>query len=377
MEGLADCALIRHFSPLEDPRIDRQKKHMLIDVVVIAVCATLCGGSSFEDFEDFGVEKIAWLKTFLDLPNGIPSHDTFNRIFARIKPQQFLECFIAWMADVVQVCGDEVIAIDGKALRRSFDKAKEKSPIYMVSAFAAANGVTLGQVKVDDKSNEITAVPKLLDILSIKGCIVTMDAMGCQRATCQQILDEGADYCISLKGNQGTLHEDVQNFIDIAAPTSTKPGPFMMYKTNDKGHGRVETRTAFITSDIDSIHEAHRWPGLASIGVIKSVRIVAGEASYEDRYFICSFAADAEKFANAVRSHWSVENNLHWRLDVVMGEDLCRVRKDHAAENLAAVRRAALNMLRQEPTKKSVPRKQKTCALNDAYLAKVLIGRSI
>ena len=375
MDGLADCALIRHFSPLEDPRIDRQKKHMLIDVVVIAICATLCGGTSFEDFEDFGLEKIAWLKTFLDLRNGIPSHDTFNRVFARIKPQKFLECFISWMTDVVQACGDDVIAIDGKALRRSFDRAKKQSPIYMVSAFAAANGVTLGQIKVDEKSNEITAVPKLLDLLAIRGCIVTMDAMGCQRDTCQKVLDEGADYCIALKGNQGTLHEDVQSFVEIIAPTAAKPGPFLTYKTNDTGHGRIETRQCFITSEIDAIQDVHDWPGLTSIGVIKSVRIVNGEASYEDRYFICSFAADAEKFARTVRSHWAVENDLHWRLDVVMGEDLSRVRKDHAAENLAAVRRAALNMLRREPTKKSVPRKQKKCALNEAYLAQVLSGR--
>lgn len=369
--------LLAHFSALEDPRIDRQKKHMLLDVLVIALCSVLCGITSFEGFEEFGLNKEAWLRTFLRLPNGIPSHDTFNRVFARLKPDVFTRCFVAWMEQVVTLTDGEVVAIDGKTLRRSFDRVSSKAAIHMISAFATANGVSLGQLKVEDKTNEINAIPKLLDLLSLKGCLVTIDAMGCQREISEKILAEGADYCLALKDNQPALANDVEDFFETFSPVTTEKTPYQSFEETNKGHGREETRRYFITDEIEEIQRVHNWPGLKSIGVVKSKRIIGGVAAYEERYYIASFPADAKKFAHAVRQHWQVENALHWRLDVVFGEDSCRARKDHAAENLAILRRTALNLLRMDPSKKSVPKKQIKCALNEGYLAKVLLGQHV
>ena len=283
------------------------------------------------------------------------------------------------MEDVVTLCAGDVVAIDGKTLRRSFDTAASKSPIHVITAFATANGLSLGQVKVDEKSNEISAIPTLLDMLSLKGCIVTMDAMGCQRDICAQIVEKGADYCITLKANQPKLAQAVQSH--LIALAATKGDQLIKgtsyYSEKDIGHGRETIRRYVISSDISELQSVFDWPGLTSVGLVKSTRIVKGKATYEDRFYLTSFSADAKKFASTVRSHWAIENNLHWRLDVIMGEDNCRVRKDHGAENLAAVRRAALNLLKRDLVKKSTPKKQMRCAMDTDYLAKILTGQRV
>lgn len=367
--------VIHHFSSLEDPRIERHKKHELIEIIVISICAILCGIDSFEGIEEFGLIKKKWLKRFLSLKHGIPSHDTINRVFSKINPKKFQECFVNWMQEVSKLTKGEVIPIDGKTLRRSFDTAASKSPIHIVSAWASENGVVMGQVKVDDKSNEITAIPKLLDALDIAGCLITIDAIGCQREICKQILQKKADYCIVVKKNQNKLYEDIATFFEEFAPTDKKHDAYSYSKESTKGHGRKEFRQYFITADVDWLQEEHNWPGLKAIGLVKSTRIINDKASYEERFFITSFGADAKKFHNAVKKHWSIENNLHWSLDVNFSEDQCRARKDHAAENFSILRRITFNLLKKIPDKGSIPKKRIRCAFSEDYLLKALISQ--
>lgn len=369
---IEDSPFLRHFSIMPDPRVQRGQKHLLTDLIAIAIIAALCGIDSFQGIALFAEARLDWLKQFLALPGGAPSHDTFSRVFARIKPQHFQECFTAWMAEITTLTAGEVIAIDGKTLRRSFDRAAEKSAIHMVSAWATANGVCLGQIKVDDKSNEITAVPKLLETLCLKGCLVTLDAMGCQREIAQQIIDGEADYTIALKGNQSSLHTDVQQALSAAITANSED--ILTLKMTEESHGREEVRRYFVMPAPDKLLFDHDWPGLTSIGMVKSTRIIKGQATYEDRYFISSLAADAEKFAKGVREHWRVENSLHWVLDVSYNDDGSTVRKGHGAENLSTIRRIALNMLKKEPRKASIPGKQILCSHNEKYLFKVLIS---
>lgn len=360
-----------HFSILEDPRIERTKKHLLTDMIAIAVIAALCGIDDFKGIAIYAKARLGWLQGFLNLSGGAPSHDTFSRVFARIKPEAFQACFTAWMAEITTLTKGEVIAIDGKALRRSFDKASGKSAIHMVSAWATENGVCLGQIKVDDKSNEITAIPKLLETLCLKGCLVTLDAMGCQREVAQKIVDAEADYTISLKGNQGTLHVDVQRVFEQALLIPANP-LIEMRETKEKGHGREERRRYFTLDAPPELLAKHGWPGLLSIGLMKSTRIIGGKASYADNYYISSYAKDVGKFSHAARSHWAVENSLHWVLDVTYGDDASRVRKDHGAQNLSTVRRIAINMLKREPKKESIRAKHLLCTLDQEYLLKAL-----
>ncbi len=374
MEMKPPVALLDHFASLPDPRMARHRWHKLSDIVVIAVCAVLCGAESYPAIEDFGYEREAWLKQFLELPEGIPSHDTFNRVLRLLDPVQFQACFLSWMRAVAEATAGEVVAIDGKALRRSFDKGRAKRAIHLVSAWATTKGVVLGQRKVAAKSNEITAIPELLDLLALKGCIVTMDAMGCQRAIAQKIIEQGADYVLALKGNQPTLEQAVARFFVTGPEAAAHRTASESYEQTEQGHGRVETRCAWISEELAPELTAAAWPGLRSIGRVEATRTQAGETSVEQRFYLSSLPPEAPQFARAVRQHWGIENQLHWTLDVTFREDQSRVRTGHGAENFAVLRHIALNLLRQEPSPKSLPRKRLACALNPDYLLKVLLG---
>lgn len=374
MEKQPSPALMDHLAELEDPRIDRQKRHKLGDILVIAVCAVLCGAESFPAMEDFGHARYEWLKQFLELPGGIPSHDTFNRVLRLLDPVQFQACFLNWMQAVAEATQGEVVAIDGKTLRRSFDTGTAQRAIHMVSAWATENGVVLGQRKVDGKSNEITAIPELLELLALKGCIVTIDAMGCQRAIAQQIVESGADYVLALKGNQPTLEQAVESYLATGPEAEAHRAACDFYDQHERGHGRQESRCYWITDQLGDVEGAQNWPGLQSIGMVEATRTQAGQTTVEQRLYLSSLPADAPEFARAVRNHWGIENKLHWTLDVTFREDHSRVRKGHGPENFAVLRHLALNLLRQEPSKKSIPRKRLACALDNNYLLKVLLG---
>lgn len=374
MEQQSPITLVEHFASVPDPRIERHRWHKLSDILVISVCAVLCGAESYPAIEDFGQERAEWLRQFLELPSGIPSHDTFNRVLRVLDPTELQRCFLNWMQAVAAVTQGEVVAIDGKALRRSFKQGRAKRAIHMVSAWATANGVVLGQRKVDTKSNEITAIPALLELLALKGCIVTIDAMGCQRTIAQTIVEQEADYVLALKDNQPTLAHAVEQFF-VAGPQAEAHRTASAYaEQSEQGHGRVETRCAWISAELPPEVSAAVWPGLRSIGMVQATRTVAGETSVEHRFYLTSLPPAAEQFAQAVRKHWGIENQLHWSLDVTFREDLSRLRMGHGAENFAVLRHIALNLLRQEPTAKSLPRKRLACALNPDYLLKVLIG---
>lgn len=342
--------LLNILRELPDPRVERTKLHKFEDILIIAICALLCGAQSFEDMELFGDSKEAWLRTFLELPHGIPSHDTFNRLFAALDPQRFLDAFMRWTQSLRTALADEVVAIDGKALRRAI--AAGQSPKVVVSAWAAGNGLVLGQRKVEEKSNEITAVPELLRTLELAGCIVTLDAMGCQRRIAREIKEADAEYVLALKGNQGTAHQEIASYLD-AAIAGTDPA-LAHCEHIEKGHGRIETRRYWQSADIGWFADRGKWEGLRSVGVVESVRDTGGQTSTERRYYLSSLGLDVEKFARAVRSHWGAENQLHWVLDVVFGEDQSRTRTGHAAENLATLRRWALNLLKAD-TRKAKP----------------------
>jgi predicted transposase YbfD/YdcC len=374
MEKKPTSVLLDHFATLPDPRVARHRWHKLSDILVIAVCAVLCGAESYPAIEDFGQEREEWLRQFLELPEGIPSHDTFNRVLRLLDPVEFQTCFLHWMQAVAEVTAGEVVALDGKALRRSFAKGTSKRAIHMVSAWASENGVVLGQRKVDTKSNEITAVPELLDLLLLKGCIVTIDAMGCQRTIAQTILEQGADYVLAVKGNQPTLEQAVARFFLTGAEAEANRTRSDYYEQTERGHGREETRCAWVSADLGAELTTLAWPGLQSIGMVEATRTVGGKTSVEQRFYVSSLPPDAAQFAHTVRKHWGVENQLHWSLDVTFREDQSRLRTGHGAENFAVLRHIALNLLRQESSLKSLPRKRLACALNPDYLLKVLLG---
>lgn len=366
-------SLIEHFSVIVDPRIERGKEHKLLDILLISVCAMLCGAETFVDFEDFGDAKHDWLKTFLELPNGIPSHDTFGRVFALLDPEQFSECFRNWTQSLRTAISGEVVAIDGKTLRRSHDRTNGKKAIHMVSAWARENGLVLGQIKVDEKSNEITAIPELLRALELAGCIVTIDAMGCQKQIATEISNADADYVLALKGNHGTLHEEVKSFLEDAHARDFLEVPHTHYQSVEKEHGRIETRDYWITDKIDWLADRLDWEGLKSVGMVQAVRDIQGQITTERRFFIASIPPEAANFARAVRGHWAIENTLHWSLDVSFAEDQCRVRAGYAAQNLALLRHMTINILKADTTKKrGIKGKQKNAGWHHPYLLSLL-----
>ena len=363
-----------YFMGVEDPRIERTKRHQLIDVITIAICAVICGAESWVAIETYGQAKKEWLKRFLELPNGIPSHDTFARIFSLIDPQNFQECFVSWMKSVANLTDGEVIAIDGKSLKHSYDKKFGNRAINMVSAWATSNKLVLGQIKVDKKSNEITAIPELIKVLDVAGCIVTIDAIGCQKEIVNLISQKDGDYIIALKKNQKSLYESTEILFKEAISKRNEGFKASHYSTREMGHGREEIRNYLMLTDISSrIDPENKWQKLNSIGMVESVRTENGKTTVETRYYISSLKLDARKFGDSVRSHWGIENSLHWILDVALNEDDCRIRKDNSPQNFAVLRHIAVNLLGKEKTKKlGIKNKQFLAAMDDNYLTKVL-----
>jgi predicted transposase YbfD/YdcC len=354
------------FGGLEDPRTGNAGRHDFYELLIMALCAVLCGGQSAVDMALFARSKEPFLRGFLTLKHGTPSHDTFSRLFRLLDPEQFRAVFQRFMARFSEAV-QGVVAIDGKVLRRSFDHASSKSALHMVSAWGCEQRLVLAQIATDAKSNEITAVPKLLQMLSLKGTIVTVDALNCQREIAQQIVEQGGDYALALKGNQPTLHADVQTFLNDPASAVNTATP-----TVDADHGRIETRTATVSTDIGWLQEAHRWPGLAAVGKVVRVRETAAKTTTETAYYLLSTALSSERFNEVVRSHWGVENRLHWRLDVVMNEDQDRSRMDNSPHNLAVLRHMALNVMQKDKTGGSLRCKFKRAGWDDAYLARLL-----
>ncbi|MGJ5634898.1 ISAs1 family transposase [Nostoc sp. CALU 1950] len=363
-----------HFAVMSDPRIDRTKRHKLIDILTIALCAVICGADSWVAIELYGCTKYEWLKTFLELPNGIPSHDTFARVFAQLNPQQFQECFLSWMRSIHKVTSGEIVAIDGKSLCGSNDKAYGQSAIEIVSAWATTNRLVLGQVKVDSNSNEITAIPELLKVLELSGCIVTIDAIGCQKNIVKLIAQQDADYVITLKKNQENLYNEVEKLIDEGIRTGFQGLKHSTYKTEEFGHGRHEIRHYLMLSNIqEKLDPDSVWAKLNSIGMVESVRELDGKTTVETRYFISSLEDNAQKFANSIRSHWGIENSLHWILDVALNEDDCRIRKENAPQNFAVLRHIAVNLLGKEKrVKVGIKNKQFLAAMDNQYLTRLL-----
>jgi len=378
MEANPAASIDQHFANLEDPRVDRTKRHKLLDILVIAICAVICGADNWEEVQLFGEAKEAWFKTFLQLPNGIPSHDTFWRVFAKLDPEQFQESFVSWISSVSEVTQGQVIAIDGKTLRRSHDKALGRGAIDMVSAWAVLNHLVLGQVKVDDKSNEITAIPELLRVLEVSGCIITIDALGCQKEIAEAIIAQEADYVLALKENHGRLYEDVVKLFTDLEASDFRAYAYSRDETVNKNHGRLETRTCYVIRDphiLIHLRGANQWKSLQSVVKVHSRRQLDEETTEKDRYFISSLATDAKHMLATVRSHWSIENSLHWVLDIAFREDESRIRKDHGPENFAVLRHIALNLVKQEKTQKaSVKGKRLKAGWDEDYLLKILSG---
>ncbi len=343
--SIVDC-----FADIEDPRCAYLCLHKLIDIIVIAVCAVICGADDYVEIADFGYAKQGWLKRLLELPCGIPSHDTFARVFAVLDPEKFEQHFLEWVRRVARVTRGQVVAVDGKALRRSRDSVAGHEAIYMVSAWASENRLALGQVSVDDKSSEITAIPELLQLLDLAGCIVTVDALNCQKATAEQIVDQGADYIMAVKDNQPTLAQDIAELFENVA--QEVPACVDHASTLEKGHGRVEERNCWVIQDqnyLFYVHSKHEgWSKLNSLVKIESYRIINGQEQHNVRYFISSLTCDATEMLRHVRAHWSIENSLHWVLDIGFREDESRVRTGHGAENLSRLRHIALNLLKQD-----------------------------
>lgn len=363
-----------YFAELTDPR-RREVTYPLINIVVIAVCAVICGADDFVAIAEFGKMKRKWFARLLDLKAGIPSHDRFNAILAAIKPAEFEKCLLNWITALHEITEGQVIAIDGKTLRRSFDAANSKAAIHMVSAWATANHISLGQVVVDAKSNEITAIPKLLQILELSGALVTIDAMGCQTEIARQIVDADADYVLAVKANQPTLHQGIVDFFEEHLEDDFNDTKVRRYESEEKGHGREERRYYFLCPVPQDLPDRSRWPKLRAIGMVVSNTQRAGKDCNEVRYYILSKYLAARRFAEAVRGHWGIENRLHWQLDVTFQEDQSRVRKGHADANFSSLRRTALSLLKNESTLKvGIKNKRLTAGWNEDYLEKVLFA---
>jgi predicted transposase YbfD/YdcC len=362
----------KYFWPLKDPRVRKRTEHRLIDIIAIALCGVIANCDGWTDIIDFANNRLAWFKRFLALPNGIPSHDTFERVFAKIDPAVFNRCCIAWLRDVSDVVGLGHLAIDGKTLRGS--ASSKLAPLHLVSAWATEAKLSLGEVAVEGKSNEITAIPELLKLLDLKGALVTIDAIGCQKAIAQQIVNKGGDYLLAVKANQEHLLDDVQATVAKALDDDLPKHQVAKVTTTAEGHGRIEQRTYIAITNLEAIRDRKLWAGLTTVGMCLRERTVNGTTTEETHYFIASGRMGARKIAKAMRSHWGIENNLHWHLDVHFGEDKSRIQKRNAARNFASMRKLALCVLRQHPAQKSIPRKRKLAAQNAGFLAEILTG---
>jgi predicted transposase YbfD/YdcC len=356
---------LKYFAKLQDPRVERTREHLLEEILLLTIAAVLSGASGWNEIEDYGRTKIDWFKSFLTLPSGIPSHDTFNRVFSALDPEELERGFVAWVASIAKLTAGEVVGIDGKMLRGTRGK---KAIVHMVSAWANSNNLVLAQKRVDDKSNEITAIPKLLKILELSGTIVTIDAIGCQRSIAQQIVEYKADYILAVKENQGHLLEDIQDSFRMLTAGSVA-------EEIDGGHGRVERRTCSVIGDLSLLENPSQWVGLQGLVRIQAERFhkATGKTENETRYYITSLPPQASKLNSAIRQHWGIENKLHWVLDVAFGEDLCRKRAGHAAQNFSLINRLVLNLLKQDKTSKlGIHGKRLKAGWDNNYLLRVL-----
>ncbi len=361
-----ETSLHKHFSGLNDPRIKRNKKHLLSDIVILTIIAVLCGAESWDSIELFGKTKVDFLKTFLKLPNGIPSHDTINRVFSMLNPKKFEKLFAQWAASLKDKDIDlELIAIDGKTARGSKDTFHGQSPIHLVNAWAGHNGLVLGQCKSEGKSNEITTIPLLLEILDIKDSVVTIDAMGTQTKIAEGIVKGEGDYVLALKGNQKELQEETHSIFRVQQPAS-------IHEVTEKGHGRIETRKCEVINDLEFLHGKEKWEGLSSIIKITTQRIVRDKTEHETRYYISSLNTPADRFNQYIRMHWGVENSLHWTLDMTFGEDSQRKRTGMAAQNFALVNKIALNILKKDTSKGSLKSKRLKAGWDNKFLLKLI-----
>lgn len=365
-------SLVESFSSIEDPRVERHKLHKLIDIIVLTICAVVSGSDGWESIAQFGEEKEDWLRQWIALENGIPSHDCIARVMARIPASEMTDCFIAWVKSVADLTEGEVVAIDGKTLRRSYNKKDKLGAVHMVSAWANQSGLSLGQIKTEEKSNEITAIPALLDLLEVKGCIITIDAMGCQTEIAAKIIEKKADYVLAVKDNQKYLHEAIKDYFNEAT-ASNKPElcQLQSHEECNAEHGRIEVRRCYLSTCLATLPDVARWKGLKSIGMVESQRTFNGRTSLERRYYISTLEG-VQIFASAARSHWGVENSLHWVLDVTFREDDSRIRTGYAPENFNIVRQLAINLLKTEPSKMSLKKKRFKAALNDSFREKVM-----
>jgi predicted transposase YbfD/YdcC len=364
---LSEC-----FASVQDPRVERTRLHLLGDILTIAILAVIAGARGWEDMELYGLSKEKWLSTFLSLPAGIPSADTFRRVFEKLNPKEFEEAFEAWVRQLVDDLGVQVVAIDGKSLRGSYDRATGRKALHLVSAWATQHRLVLAQTKVQDKSNEITAIPALLELLNIAGCIVTIDAMGTQKSIAAQIVGAGADYILCLKANHPTLFGEVNSWFETARREGTLPTP-----TEDKieaGHHRIEIRKVWSLAldQLPPLYQAPEWVGLQTIVIVERTRYLWNKMTHEIHFYLCSLPPESPRIGAAIRQHWGIENSLHWVLDVTFDEDNSRVRSMHAPQNLALVRRFALNALNREPTRRSIRQKSFRAAMDDDYMLKVL-----
>lgn len=368
-------SIIEHFASLKDPRIERKKLHKLMDIIVLVICATVSGAEGWEAIEQFGYDKEDWLKQFIELKNGIPSHDCIAYVMSRLSVKGFQKCFMSWSQASAERCEGEIICVDGKTARGSRDKKNNRNPLHMVSAWANKNRLVLGQEAIDEKSNEITAVPKLLALLELKGCIVTADAMSCQRHIAKQIIEQEGDYSLALKENQPLMHEAVVDFFETAEKQEFVNVSHDFHEEIDKGHGRLEIRRYWISEHLETLPNTEKWRSLRTIGMVERSCLNGDKETCERRYFINSIVPDAKLFAEAVRGHWSVENNLHWRLDVVFREDASRIRKGNAPAIMTMNRHLCMGLLDAESSfQGSLPKKRFKAALSDDYRAKVVFG---
>jgi predicted transposase YbfD/YdcC len=368
--------LVEEFSTLDDPRCGGKVEHRLIDILVIAICAVIAGAESWEDIALYGRSKVEWLGTFLALSNGIPAHDTFRRVFMLIDTGRFEACFEAWARSFGAILDREVVAIDGKTIRGSFDRGREQGPLHVISAWACDRGLVLGQRQVGDKSNEITAIPELLDVLDIKGGIITLDAMGCQRTIAAKILEKEADYLVTLKANQGKKFTAVQEHC-AATCFGRSPIHRPLHDEFDDGHGRLVRRRVFVCADAAELEPLRDWPGLKTVLAVESIRTVngSGKTEVEIRYFLSSSAEQPEILATAIRRHWQIENRLHWVLDVTFNEDHCRMRDRNAVQNFSLLRKIAINLVRRHhASKASLKGRRKMAAWDNRYMEQVLTG---
>ncbi len=374
MDVNAPRGILRFFAEMEDPRANQGRRHELADILVIAICAVICGAGGWEDVALFGRSKRKWFTSFLRLPHGIPSHDTFGRVFARLDPEVFERRFLAWVAHLARAGAGRLVAIDGKTIRRSFDTAAKRSALHMVSAWCESNQTVLGQIVTDAKSNEITAIPQLLELLDLDGAVVTTDAMGCQKAIAEKAIACGADYVLQVKGNHPRLQKELTLLFDECRRKDAHAVAYDYTEETDKGHGRIETRRCWMTTDVSWLPGGTEWQNLGSFACVEATRRIGAKVETDQRYYISSVEkCDAARMLQRVRGHWGIENRLHWRLDVVFGEDQRRIRSGHAAENFSRLSRIALNLLKAGPPEaRSVRARRLLAGWDHDYLLSLL-----